>query len=104
MARYPECRVAMSIGIGTGEQAACQEPAAPAQPCPAQPLTHRRPDPQRQDDGGTAGNDADLDAYIARMVGQAPPLSNRQRDRLALILRSPRRRYGLSAHRPLPGR
>ena len=96
MARYPGFRVAMSTGTGTGKQAAHRDPAAaPAQPCPAQPFTHRRPDPQRHDDGTTAGDDADLDAYIARVVGQAPALSNWQRDRLALILRSPHRRWGL---------
>jgi hypothetical protein len=38
-----------------------------------------------------AGPDTGLDAYIARLVGQAPPLSSEQRDTLALILRRPRR-------------
>jgi len=40
------------------------------------------------DDDGEAG----LDAYIARLVAAAPPLSSQQRDTLALLLRRPRRR------------
>jgi hypothetical protein len=41
------------------------------------------------DRGGypAVGPEADLDAYIARLVDQAPPLSSEQRDTLALILR-----------------
>lgn len=41
-----------------------------------------------------AGPQAGLDAYIARLVDQAPPLSSEQRDTLALILRRPRRTPG----------
>jgi len=33
-----------------------------------------------------------LDAYIARLVDAAPPLSSQQRDTLALLLRRPRSR------------
>ena len=33
-----------------------------------------------------------LDAYIARLVDAAPPLSDQQRDTLALLLHRPRRR------------
>ena len=33
--------------------------------------------------------EAGLDAYIARLVDEAPPLSSEQRDTLALILRRP---------------
>jgi hypothetical protein len=33
----------------------------------------------------------DLDAYIANMLDDAPPLTSEQRDKLALILRGPRR-------------
>jgi hypothetical protein len=40
-----------------------------------------------QDDHQTS-----LDAYIARLVDAAPPLSSQQRDTLALLLRRPRRR------------
>ncbi len=45
------------------------------------------------DRGGqpAVGSQTGLDAYIARLVDQAPPLSREQRDRLALILRRPRR-------------
>ena len=47
-----------------------------------------------QRDGSTAadGQAADLDAYIVRLVDAAPPLTGEQRDRLALLLRRPRRR------------
>lgn len=47
-----------------------------------------------QRDGGIAadGQDADLDAYIARLLDAAPPLTGEQRDVLALLLRRPRRR------------
>jgi hypothetical protein len=38
------------------------------------------------------GQNADLDAYIARMLDAAPPLTGEQRDVLALLLRRPRRR------------
>ena len=45
------------------------------------------------DHGGhpAAGPEAGLDAYIARLVDQAPSLTREQRDTLALILRRPRR-------------
>jgi hypothetical protein len=45
------------------------------------------------DPGGhpAADPEAGLDAYIARLVDQAPPLSSEQRDTLALILRRPHR-------------
>ena len=33
-----------------------------------------------------------LDAYVARLVDAAPPLTSQQRDTLALILRRPHRR------------
>ena len=36
---------------------------------------------------GQAGPGADLDAHIARLVADAPPLTSAQRDQLALILR-----------------
>jgi hypothetical protein len=38
------------------------------------------------------GDDADLDAYIQRLVDAAPPLTAEQRDTLALLLRRPKRR------------
>ena len=36
---------------------------------------------------GQVGPGADLDAHIARLVADAPPLTSAQRDQLALILR-----------------
>jgi hypothetical protein len=35
--------------------------------------------------------DDDLDAYITELVARAPPLSSEQRDKLTLLLNSPRR-------------
>ena len=67
-----------------------------AHPRPAR--SSPRPDPPNQhhepgDHGGhpAAGPEAGLDAYIARLVDQAPPLTSEQRDTLALILRRPHR-------------
>ena len=45
------------------------------------------PDGHPEDDHETS-----LDAYVARLVDAAPPLSSQQRDTLALLLRRPRRR------------
>ena len=81
---------------GTGDE----EPDGPSrQPLRDQP-GHARPRPRTasktkpcdhdghpDDDGETS-----LDAYIARLVDAAPPLSSQQRDTLALLLRRPRRR------------
>jgi hypothetical protein len=91
MVRYPDCRVLMRGGAG--QQSARRGPAAvAAQPCPPSPLTRRQPARPRLDRSPAAGNKADLDvdAYIARVVLQAPPLSSQQRDKLALILNSHR--------------
>jgi hypothetical protein len=57
---------------------------------PARPL----PRDTSQRDASTAADeqDADLDAYIARLLDAAPPLTGEQRDTLALLLRRPRRR------------
>ena len=54
------------------------------------PAAHSQPDEAdghdgRPDDDGEAG----LDAYVARLAAAAPPLSGRQRDTLALLLRFP---------------
>jgi len=48
----------------------------------------------RPDRDGHPEDDRDtgLDAYIARLVDAAPPLTSEQRDTLALLLRVPRRR------------
>jgi hypothetical protein len=58
---------------------------------PSSPTHVRRADasvPRQDAERGAAGEGRalDVDAYIARLVGQAPPLSSWQRDRLALIL------------------
>ena len=72
----------------TGIQTA---PPGPAGSCPP-PTAHSHHDDRpghdgHPDDDGEAG----LDAYIARLVEAAPPLSGQQRDTLALLLRRPPR-------------
>ncbi len=54
----------------------------------------RSRDDERYDHDGNPEDDrkTSLDAYIARLVDAAPPLSSQQRDTLALLLRRPRRR------------
>jgi hypothetical protein len=73
----------------TGIQTAPPGPAGSGLP-PAS-RSHHDDRPGREwhsEDDGEAG----LDAYIARLVEAAPPLSGQQRDTLALLLRRPRRR------------
>ena len=73
------------MGIQTaqpGPAGSCPPPAAHSQ----QGECHDR-DGHPEDD-----HQASLDAYIARLVDAAPPLSSQQRDTLALLLRRPRPR------------
>jgi hypothetical protein len=72
-----------------GLQAVRPGPARPSSP----PATHSQQD-QRSDHDGHPDDDREtsLDAWIARLVDAAPPLSSQQRDTLALLLRRPRRR------------
>ena len=65
-----------------GPVGSCPPPAAHSQQeqCPGH-------DGHAEDDG-----EAGLDAYVARLVAAAPPLSGQQRDTLTLLLRRPRRR------------
>ena len=53
--------------------------------------SNQHDEPCDHSDRPAAGPEAGLDAYIARLVDQAPPLSSEQRDTLALILRRPHR-------------
>ena len=73
----------------TGIQTAHPGPAGSCPP-PAAPSQHDEP----HDHNGHPEDDpkTSLDAYIARLVDAAPPLSSQQRDTLALLLRRPRRR------------
>lgn len=64
-----------------GPAGSCRSPAAHSQ---HEPYDHGR-HPERD-------QKTSLDAYIARLVDAAPPLSSQQRDILALLLRRPRRR------------
>jgi hypothetical protein len=59
-------------------------------PPPATPSQQR----ERHDHEGHSAEDHEsgLDAYIKELVKAAPPLTSEQRDRLALLLRRPRRR------------
>ena len=72
-----------------GTQAARPKPARSCSP-PAARSQQQEPcdhDGHPEDDRETS-----LDAYVARLVDAAPPLSSQQRDTLALLLRRPRRR------------
>jgi len=76
----------------TGLQTAPPGPAGSCSP----PAAHSQPDDRPGHDGHPDDDDgeAGLDAYIARLVDQAPPLTSEQRDTLALILRRPHRTPG----------
>jgi hypothetical protein len=72
-------------------------PHGPPRPtrCTAQPAgTHARARPRKHRAGPAANerDDDDLDAYIKEMIDSLPPLTSEQRDKLALIFRSNRRR------------
>jgi len=72
----------------TGAEAARPRPARPGSP----PAMHSQQDERHHHDGRPADDrQTSLDAYIARLVDDAPPLTSEQRDTLALILRRPRR-------------
>ena len=74
----------MSRAAGVGKRAASRRPTRSI-PCPG--------DADRRDDRhGTGRHETNLDAYIARLLDDAPPLTSEQRDALALILRVPRHR------------
>ena len=72
-----------------GTQTAPPGPAGSGSP----PAAHSQHD-ERHDRDGHSEDDhqTSLDAYIARLVDAAPPLSSQQRDTLALLLRRPRPR------------
>src|ERR1019366_6442843 len=64
----------------------------PAGSCPP-PAAHSQQHERRDHDGHPASErETGLDAYVAQLVDEAPPLSSEQRDTLALILRRPCRR------------
>jgi hypothetical protein len=67
-------------------------PPGPGGSC--SPLAAHSQQDERRDRYGDREDDREssLDAYIARLVDAAPPLSSQQRDTLALLLRRPRRR------------
>ncbi len=73
----------------TGAQAVRPGPAGSGSPPPTRSLQGGRPgrDGHSEDD-----RDTGLDAYVARLVDEAPPLTSEQRDTLALLLHVPRRR------------
>jgi hypothetical protein len=56
-----------------------------------QPRRAQPPAPPRDAEPTAAGSGTgDLDAHIAQLLDDAPPLTSAQRDQLALILRRPR--------------
>ena len=71
----------MSRGTALTKRPARQLPAS--RRCPP-PATGNREEQSPGD--GPAGSGADLDAHIARLAADAPPLTSAQRDQLALIL------------------
>ncbi len=77
-------RVLMGRAAAAGKRAASGRPARPIRR-----LRDAGPGDDRQ---AADGHEADLDAYIARLVDAAPPLTGEQRDTLALILRGQHRR------------
>jgi hypothetical protein len=79
------------MGKRTGAQ-----PARPGPPGPGSPPAARSRQDERHDRDGHPDGDrkTSLDAYVARLVDEAPPLTSEQRDTLALILRRPRRTPG----------
>jgi len=73
----------------TGIQAARPGPARPN----SSPATRSQQDERPDHDGHPEDErETGLDAYVARLVAAAPPLSSQQRDTLALLLRRPRPR------------
>jgi hypothetical protein len=82
--RYSGNRVLMGRGAAGSKRAASGRAAGPV------PRLHEA---GLDDDSQAAdGHEAGLDAYIAQLLDDAPPLTSEQRDTLALILRRPRRR------------
>ena len=73
----------------TGTQTAHPGPvgSCPPSAAPGQQDERDDRDGHPEDDYATS-----LDAYIARLVDAAPPLSSQQRDTLALLLHRPRRK------------
>jgi hypothetical protein len=73
----------------TGTQTAHPRPSGSDSP----PAAHSQHDEHLDHDGYPEdARETSLDAYVARLVDAAPPLSSQQRDTLALLLRRPRRR------------
>jgi hypothetical protein len=75
------------MGKRTGAQAARPGPAGSGAP----PATRSRKD-GRRDRQPADDRDTSVDAYVARLVDEAPPLTSEQRDTLAILLHVPRRR------------
>ncbi len=73
----------------TGIQAAHPGPARSARP---RPRTASTTSATTTTGTPKMTSETSLDAYVARLVDAAPPLSSQQRDTLALLLRRPRRR------------
>ena len=79
-------------------------PARPASPGPPPDAPDQHDEPCDHGGHPAAGPGTGLDAYIARLVDQAPPLSSEQRDTLALILRRPHRTPGQATPDTVPQR
>ncbi len=83
------------MNTGTGDEEPDGHPDSPSGTSRVMlaPAAHGQQDERDDRDGHPEDDRAtSLDAYIARLVDAAPPLSSQQRDTLALLLRRPRRR------------
>jgi len=76
------------------EEPAAGRPGRPVPPCPVppSPAAHPPANAQREERPAPPGDQPVLDAWIARLIDKAPPLTSWQRDTLALLPRGPSRR------------
>ncbi len=85
----------ITVKTGTGDEEPDGHPSRPSGTglVVLAPAAHSQQHERRDHDGHPAGErGTGLDAYVAQLVDEAPPLSSEQRDTLALILRRPCRR------------
>ena len=86
--------MASETGTGMRKRTGAQAVPPRTSPGPGSPPATRGRQDGRHDHDGHPDDDREtsLDAYVARLVDEAPPLTSEQRDTLALLLRLPRRR------------
>jgi hypothetical protein len=84
---YRRRQVLMSSRTGPGQRPA--RPATGSRPARSFPPHGEQTQDARPSSGDFAvdAREASLDAYIAKLLDDAPPLTSEQRDKLALLLR-----------------